>query len=280
MDEPCTDVVMRLYWSLLGAVAYTLLTQHWVAIYIIALQRQTHKPQYQHIRKLNSLLKVLQKQKAVIVYPAMKCARKIIAFSDASFCKESESKGYGVRGTVFLRCGIRNDQECCHLIDATSQSLKLVTRSTFSSETLAAVGTADALIPLVISTIEIIRGPFSPAELRAFREGCSTEFKVILVIDAMNLFQAWTGTSLKLPSEKSLFPHIAWLRDVVKCAPTHCAWCDTRDMLADGMTKGSISRSEILNAMIGIFSFKHQIHEHRFQCIDDSAHVHAQTHTS
>ena len=280
MDEPCTDVVMRLYWSLLGAVAYTLLTQHWVAIYIIALQRQTHKPQYQHIRKLNSLLKVLQKQKAVIVYPAMKCARKIIAFSDASFCKESESKGYGVRGTVFLRCGIRNDQECCHLVDATSQSLKLVTRSTFSSETLAAVGTADALIPLVISTIEIIRGPFSPAELRAFREGCSTEFKVILVIDAMNLFQAWTGTSLKLPSEKSLFPHIAWLRDVVKCAPTHCAWCDTRDMLADGMTKGSISRSEILNAMIGIFSFKHQIHEHRFQCIDDSAHVHAQTHTS
>ena len=68
--------------------------------------------------------------------------------------------------------------------------------------------------------------------------------------------------------------------EVVKCAPTHCAWCDTRDMLADGMTKGSISRSEILNAMIGIFSFKHQIHEHRFQCIDDSAHVHAQTHTS
>ena len=264
MDEPCTDVVMRLYWSLLGAVAYTLLTQHWVAIYIIALQRQTHKPQYQHIRKLNSLLKVLQKQKATVVYPAMKCARKIIAFSDASFCKESESKGYGVRGTVFLRCGVRNDKEICHLIDASSQSLKLVTRSTFSSETLAAVGTADALVPLVISLIEITHGPFSPSKLRAFREGCSTEFKIILVIDAMNLFQAWTGTSLKLPTEKSLFPHIAWLRDVVKCTPTHCSWCDTRDMLADGMTKGSVLRTDILNAMAGHFEFKHPTRDHQF----------------
>eukprot|EP00438_Fugacium_kawagutii_P035880 Skav204682 [mRNA] locus=scaffold1284:96116:106049:- [translate_table: standard] len=267
MDEPCTEPVMRLYWSLLGAVAYTLLTQHWIAIYIIALQRQTHKPQYQHIRKLNSLLKVLQKQKAVIVYPAMKCAQKIIAFSDASFCKESETKGYGVRGTVFLRVGLRNSEECCHLIDATSQSLKLVTRSTFSSETLAAVGTADTLIPLVISMIEIMFGPFTPDELRAFREGCKTPLKVILIIDAMNLFQAWTGTSLKLPSEKSLFPHIAWLRDVIRCTPTHCAWCDTRDMLADGMTKGSVQRDALLNAMTGTFRFEHPLHEHEFQVI-------------
>ena len=282
MEELCTEGVMRLYWSLLGAVAYTLLTQHWVAIYVIALQRQTHKPQYQHVRKLNSLLKIIQKQKAVIVYPSMKCARKIVAFSDASFCKESETKGYGVRGTVFLRCGTRNGQEHCHLIDATSQSLKLVTRSTFSSETLAAVGTADTLIPLVISMIEITHGPFTPEELRAFREGCDTEFKVALVIDAMNLFQAWTGTSLKLPSEKSLFPHLSWLRDVVKCVPTHCVWCDTRDMLADGMTKGSVSRSELLAAMKGVFRFEHPIREHQFRgCeFEASVHLHTQTSTS
>eukprot|EP00435_Cladocopium_sp_Y103_P042058 s696_g11.t1 len=44
-DELCSEAVKKLFWSLLGAVAYTLLTQHWIAIYIIALQRQTHKPQ-------------------------------------------------------------------------------------------------------------------------------------------------------------------------------------------------------------------------------------------
>ena len=36
-------------------------------------------------------------------------------------------------GFAFVRCGISKGKQCCHL-DATSQSLKLVTRSTFSSE--------------------------------------------------------------------------------------------------------------------------------------------------
>ena len=80
----------------------------------------------------------------------------------------------------------------------------------------------------------------------------------------MNLFQAWTGTSVKLPTEKSLFPHLAWLRDVVKCAPTHVLWVDTRDMLADPMTKGTILRTAILQAMNGFFKISHESREHAF----------------
>ena len=35
LEADCSETVTRLYWSLLGAVAYTLLTQHWIAVYII-----------------------------------------------------------------------------------------------------------------------------------------------------------------------------------------------------------------------------------------------------
>lgn len=265
LEEDCTEAVMRLYWSLLGAVAYTLLTQHWLAVYVIALQRQTHKPKYQHIRKLNSLVKVLQKQKACIVYPFMQCSRHIIVFSDASFCKESETKGYGVRGTVFLRVGFENQKQKCHLLDASSQSLKLVTRSTFSSETLAAVGSVDSLIPLVISLQEILTCPLSAEGLRAARERSNFKFRTSVVVDARNLFDTWTGSLTRLPAEKSLFPHLMWLRDVTKCAPDHVIWCDTRDMLSDGMTKGSVSRDLLLKAMRGDFSFAHATKEHRFR---------------
>ena len=48
-DEPCTETITRLYLSLLGAVAYTLLTQHWIAVYVISLQRHTHAPKYNRI---------------------------------------------------------------------------------------------------------------------------------------------------------------------------------------------------------------------------------------
>ena len=111
-----------------------------------------------------------------------------MTFSDASFCKESESKGYGMRGTVILRLGKDSGgKEVCHLLDATSQSLKLVTRSTFSSETLAAVGSTDALIPIMIALNEIICGPYNVEELRQAREQSNFVFDSTLAVDAMNL---------------------------------------------------------------------------------------------
>jgi len=264
-DADCSEAVTRLFWSLLGAVAYTLLTQHWISVYVIALQRNTHCPKYQHIRKLNSLLKVLQKQKATIVFPCMDCCRHIMTFSDASFCKETDLKGYGMRGTVILRLGTQHGKPVCHLLDATSQSLKLVTRSTFSAETLAAVGSTDVLIPVMIAMNEIQCGPFTTEQLREMRENSKFVFDSTLVIDAFNLYQHWTDNTKKLPSEKSLYPHLWWLRDTTRCAPKRLRWCDTRDMLADICTKGTVQRGPLLDAMIGTYQFKFEFKDHIFK---------------
>ena len=174
-----------------------------------------------------------------------------------------------MRGAVILRVGRKDGAERCHLIDASSQSLMLVTRSAFSPETLAAVGTVDSFIPVSISLTEILHKPLSPEDLRRFREGAlprRPNLKITVAIDAMNLFQAWTGTS----TGKSLFPHLAWLRDVVKCALTHVLWVDARDMLADPTTKGTISRMATLQAMSGFFELVHESCEHAFtQSVDE-----------
>ena len=265
-DEACTETITRLYWSLLGAVAYTLLTQHWIAVYVISLQRHTHAPTYSHVRKLNSVLKVLQRRKATITFPGMTCCKQILAFSDASFCKESDTKGYGMRGSAFLRTGTNSQGDhVCHLIEAQSQSLKLVTRSTFSAETLAAVGTTDSLIPLMFALEEIHKGPMSADTFRACREFSNFAFHSVIIIDSMNLFHHWKDDSKRLPSEKSLFPHIWWLRDATRCAPKELRWADTRDMLADGLTKGTISRDLLDLAMQGFFKFCHAFISHQFK---------------
>eukprot|EP00959_Pyramimonas_sp_CCMP1952_P240100 5017442-Pyramimonas_sp.AAC.1 len=39
-------------------------------------------------------------------------------------------------------------------------------------------------------------------------------------------------------------------------------WCDTRDMTADGHTKGSIDRGMLLQVMGGTQSFKHDSKRH------------------
>ena len=44
-------------------------------------------------------------------------------------------------------------------------------------------------------------------------------------------------------------------RNIVHCIQ----WCDTRDMTADGHTKGSIDRELLLQVMSGYQSFKHEV---------------------
>ncbi len=60
-EEALNPELTALFWSLLGAVAYSLMTQQWIDGYVIALQRVTHKPFMNHVRCLNALEKVMQK---------------------------------------------------------------------------------------------------------------------------------------------------------------------------------------------------------------------------
>ena len=256
--EPCSAEVHQLYQSLLGAVAYALLSQAWAAVFVIALQRRTSNPLNIHVRRLNLLLAAMQRKLHKVVFPAMTCQRRLVAFSDASFDKEGDSKGYGMRGSVFLRWGVNaQGKEVCHLLEAQSQSLKLVTRSTFSSETLAAVGTVDQLVPMLFAFQEVLKGPLSSQQARTLREKGGFEMASELIIDAMNLFWALSATSPRMPAERTLFVHINWLRDLLQSdMPRVLKWMDTRGLLADGMTKGKIDRGPLVDAMSG----KHTLH--------------------
>ena len=257
-SEPCTPAVHGLFQSLLGAVAYSLLSQAWAAVFVVALQRHAAAPTNLHVRRLNLLLAALQKQKAKLIFPVMTCARRIVVFSDASFSKESDQKGYGMRGAVFLRMGSHKGQERCHFLEAHSQSLKLVTRSTFAAETLAAVGAVDSLTALLVTLQEVACGTLSTEAARALREQGRFAFQSELCIDAMNLYYALSATYPKLPAEKALFIHIAWLRDFIRVKiPGVVSWVDTRDMLADGLTKGKVERTALLKAMQGIINLMH-----------------------
>ena len=256
-NAACTQEVHGMFQSLLGAVAYALLSQSWASVFVIALQRRTSNPQNIHVRRLNMLLAAMQRLKAKVKFPSMKCCRKLLIFSDASFDKESESKGYGMRGSVYLRLGLKDGRDVCHLIDAQSQSLKLVTRSTFASETLAAVGTTDGLTPLMYTLEEMIRGVVDPSRARQLREQGGFTFDNELCVDAMNLYCALSAQYPKMPAEKTLYTHIAWVRDLLKAGIVRAvSWVDTRDMLADALTKGKIDRQAILSAMSGLWKLE------------------------
>ena len=69
-DIDATKNVADQFVSLRGAVAYTTLTQAWIQVYIVALQRVQH-PKNIDVRRLNAITRKLQKEPQKLVYPAM-----------------------------------------------------------------------------------------------------------------------------------------------------------------------------------------------------------------
>ncbi len=253
--------VHQLYQSLLGAAAFTLLTQHWIAVYIISLQRHTHSSKNIHVRRLNAVVRALQKNPAKLVYHAMNCSNKIVSFMDAAFAKEQD-KGYGLRGAVHMRKGVGTDTgiEVYHMLLAECKSLKLVTRSSFSSETLGLTGGLDSMWPLMVTLHEVAHGPLRADQARRIREEGGLKVSADALIDAKSVFDAVTASPQKAPAEKNLANHLFWVREWLEIGILdQLKWCDTRDMIADGLTKGKVERNLLLDAMNGRIEMKHEM---------------------
>ena len=98
---------------------------------------------------------------------------------------------------------------------------------------------------------EFERGPLDAESARTLREGkLASNVCIQIALDAMSVFAAVTATHIKIPAEKSLLSHVQYVRELLDRSIIDCLlWFDTRDMGADGMTKGSVDRQVIVSIM-------------------------------
>ena len=89
-DKLVSERLRSFYMSLLGVVAYCLLTLHWVSVYVTSLQRVASKPQVQHIRKLNKVVAALKHKKAEVRYAAMICLSQLLVPSDSALKRDTD----------------------------------------------------------------------------------------------------------------------------------------------------------------------------------------------
>ena len=75
----------------------------------------------------------------------------------------------------------------------------------------------------------------------------------------MSVLTALESVNLKQPSDMSFLAHLAWLQDKIKSGTiTWLRWVDTRDMYADGLTKGSVRRDRLRELATGKCSRAHE----------------------
>jgi hypothetical protein len=264
-DAPASEELLSLYRSLLGAVAYTQLTQHQMACYIVALQRVSHKLTIEDVRKLNVVTKKLKAHPVTITFRNLGASNhdSLTVFSDAGFKKE-ELDGYALRGALYIRHkdplyreeGTPTGNHVQgHVLLAESRSIKTVCRSTYAAELMSAATAADMIIPLTVTLYEIKSGPLGAERLRMIRDhGWMKEnyIRTHVLIDAKSVYESLKATTFKPPVENSLSGHVLWLREMHdKGLISNIVWTDTRDMYADGLTKGVIKRDALYEVMKG-----------------------------
>ena len=104
------------------------------------------------------------------------------------------------------------------------------------------------------------RGPVGTDEIRKLREEGGYAIPAELVVDGMSVFSALLSDPVRPPSENSMAGHLWWLSDQLRARQiADMLWCDTRDMRADPLTKGSIGRELILDVMRGEIKYAHDV---------------------
>ena len=156
-----------------------------------------------------------------------------------------------------MRClGITTGDMVCskpgHLLDYVSRQQRRVTRATFTSELQGGCDTIDRGFLLLQTLDEMQTGRISAAEALSRREDGGFAVPAALYLDALSVFAAITATFIKTPADNGVLVHCLYIRelldhDVLKAL----IWQDTRDMLADGLTKGAVDRKALHDAMDG-----------------------------
>ena len=81
--------------------------------------------------------------------------------------------------------------------------------------------------------------------------------------DSYSIFSYLKAQHLKLPAEKGTFFHLASLRELlVTGVVSSYNWVDTRDMIADGLTKGRLDRTALVDVMQGCWRLGHATERH------------------
>ena len=136
------------------------------------------------------------------------------------------------------------------LLEWFSRKQRHVTRNTWSSELFAVVDAADFLMILGSVFHEIVYGIAPSArDLVKLREGDYAPLPLQVCTDGMSLLTALENIVAKIPTEASTLHHVQWLQELTRTRVLDAVfWVDTRDMIADGMTKGSVPRSILRSA--------------------------------
>ena len=136
--------MVMLFMSLLGGIAWMVLTRIDICVFVNRLQRHAKSPRLVDVRDCNKLLRWVQRQSSVTLYRRMEPPIGMMVLSDAAY-RADETDCLALRAAVAGLCELRDGVPggCFHVLDWYSRKQTRVNRSTFGAELNALLESVD-----------------------------------------------------------------------------------------------------------------------------------------
>ena len=241
---------LQRYMSSLGSVAWLVQTRTDVAIYIQALQRATKQATVSHLLRLSCVIKWCRRKPTHLTFVHLRTPTlKVLIISDAAFRREDVS-GLAMRGAIISIGENHRDHPggLSNVIEYYSRRQRRVVRSTFGAETNGAADAVEIGRMIAYTMAEITTPNCTAAILTRLDETGQLPLRMQLIVDCRSLYDALKMDETQVPREASLIMLLLQLKESLRTGSLESiVWCDTRDMVADGLNKGIIARKDLIN---------------------------------
>ena len=186
------------------------------------------------------------------------------AYAGSNF-KKGTGVGHAMRGSCHLHCCLGDDAafvrtSVCHVLASVSSQQLCVVRSTFSCEFLNGCDTLDhaTLSAQLLHAIET--GDCSAQGVQQHRREGGSAIPTVLYVEALGVFAACTAIPVEVPVAMYMLPPVQHAREQLDTrVPAALYLVDTRDLLADGVTKGDVDRTALHQSMSGTVTMTHEV---------------------
>jgi hypothetical protein len=265
-QTPLPTLAAAQFLSLLGAVAWLIQARIEVAIYFCALQRSAKAPRVEHAQRLNKVTKWVKRRASKLFYRYLQTPCRVMVISDSAFRKEC-LLGLAMRGAL-IGIGESNDDHPggnFHLVEYFARKQRRVTRSTYSAELHGLNDSYEMGKVICLTLSECIQHHPQARTLIALEEAGGLPIPLECCIDAKSVFDSLAAKEVRPPSEVSLIMVLHQMKEgLLSWTLSRLWWCDTHDMAADGLNKGSCSREGLMTlANTGVWTLKNKAISHK-----------------
>ena len=250
-DNDADEAETEAFNSLLGGLGWLLVTRADISPYVGFLQRLGRKPKRKHLKMINKVLRYCKRRSATICYRRLPNKPYLLVVADSAYqSKDDDSDCIALRGFfIFLACSIDGKpfpNSHVQLIDFVSKKLHTISRSAFAAELRNIFEAMQEVIGIAVQFHDVYRGPLTPQDCVQVQDSASYFLDVHVVTDNYGLYAAITKEEPSPGSDVSMANHVRAARTYLDNRNiTTITWCDNRDMIADGLTKGRPARDAI-----------------------------------